>query len=125
TSPANLRISSWCCRAVKSLRRATRHRSAATKCAGTCRCKPMSNTFEPWNAQLTLAFTAQGSGRTVLARNRHEGPLLVQKALYPEGPAICHATILHPPSGIAGGDHLSMDIGLAHGSHAELSIRSE
>ncbi len=81
----------------------------------------MSNTFEPWNAQLTLAFTAQGCGRTVLARNRHEGPLLVQKALYPEGPAICHATILHPPSGIAGGDHLSMDIELAQGSHAVLS----
>ena len=58
-----------------------------------------------WHAELHLAF-ARAGGRTVLRDNRHCGPLRVQKALYPEGEGVCQAVVLHPPSGIAGGDHL-------------------
>jgi urease accessory protein len=56
--------------------------------------------------------------RTVLVENRHSGPLLVQKAIYPEGERICHAVIIHPPGGIAGGDDLSVEIDLEANSNA-------
>jgi urease accessory protein len=70
-----------------------------------------------WKANIALAYRAAG-GRTVLARREHSGPLRVQKALYPEGDAVCHTLLLHPPGGIAGGDRLRMDISAASGAHA-------
>ncbi|WP_242444473.1 urease accessory protein UreD [Advenella sp. S44] len=76
---------------------------------------------ESWAATLSLAFSCQPSGRSALTHNAHTGPLLVQKSLYPEGPAICHATILHPPSGIAGGDELSIAATIHENAHAVLS----
>jgi urease accessory protein len=60
-----------------------------------------------WQANLDMSF-ARREGRTVLASRAHRGPLQIQKALYPEGPAVCHATVLHPPGGMAGGDALSV-----------------
>ncbi len=73
-----------------------------------------------WHAELHLGFALDGE-RTVLRENRHRGPLRVQKALYPEGDAVCQAIVLHPPSGIAGGDHLAISAELGVGTHAQLT----
>jgi urease accessory protein len=70
-----------------------------------------------WLAELHLRF-ARNNMRTVLVENRHSGPLVVQKALYPEGEQVCHVVIVHPPGGIAGGDELSIEIDLEANSRA-------
>jgi urease accessory protein len=80
----------------------------------------MSITPQPhgkWPAELHLRF-ARRETRTVLVERRHSGPLTVQKALYPEGEQVCHAVIVHPPGGIAGGDELRFEIDLQANSRA-------
>ena len=62
----------------------------------------------PWHAHLSLHYQHQG-GHTVL-RHAHEGPLRVFKSLYPDGEAICHNVIVHPPGGIVGGDRLDIRV---------------
>jgi urease accessory protein len=61
-----------------------------------------------WKASLSLDFQSV-HGKTV-ARHRSDGPLVVQKPLYPEGPERCHAIVVHPPGGIAGGDELFLHV---------------
>ena len=62
-----------------------------------------------WRARLALEFALQGN-KTVLARRGSDGPLVVQKPLYPDGPERCHAIVVHPPGGIAGGDELQLSV---------------
>ena len=76
-----------------------------------------------WHARLELGFVAQrtdsGANYTILKHRRHIGPLRVQKSFYPEqGRGECHAIMLHPPAGIAGGDALTVQVEVAQAAHA-------
>jgi urease accessory protein len=62
-----------------------------------------------WAARLGLRF-GLNQGRTVIRERTHQGPLQVQRAFYPEGPALCHAYLLHPPGGLVAGDSLSVNV---------------
>ncbi len=77
----------------------------------------MDGSRVPWRAALALTFR-QAGGRSVLASRRHEGPLMVQKPLYPEGGDVCHAVLIHAPGGIAGGDTLALALSVEDGAHA-------
>ena len=69
-----------------------------------------------WHGHLQLDYSRRG-GRTI-ALDRHHGPLRVLRRLYPEGDAVCHQVLVHPPGGIVGGDVIELDSTLAAGSHA-------
>jgi urease accessory protein len=81
-----------------------------------------TSTTKEWLARLDLDFHVAGPVNSVPAsaaleasfstnlKHRHLGPLRIQKALYPEGPGLCHAIIVHPPGGIAGGDRLEVQL---------------
>lgn len=73
-----------------------------------------------WEAQLALVFERRETA-TRLVERRHRGPLRVQKALYPEGEKVCQAILLHPPAGIAAGDHLHIQAKVRAGAHAQLT----
>jgi urease accessory protein len=68
-----------------------------------------------WHAQLKLHYQRQGA-RTV-ARHEHSGPLRILQSLYPEGDGICHNVLVHPPSGLVGGDVLDIDVHVDAGTH--------
>ena len=73
-----------------------------------------------WHANLRLGFS-RVEGRSVLSGKAFDGPLVVQKPLYPEGEGVCHAILVHPPGGIAGGDELALDVAAGPSAHALLT----
>lgn len=84
---------------------------------------PLDRTLQQsphWEAELALEFESR-DGATRLTGRRHRGPLRVQKALYPEGETVCQTILLHPPSGIAGGDQLHVSADVGANSHAQIT----
>ena len=72
-----------------------------------------------WNATLDLNYSlrkTKDADKTV-AHFEHSGPLRILQSLYPEGHAICHNVLVHPPGGLVGGDVLDMRISVAAGAH--------
>ena len=68
-----------------------------------------------WQASLSLDYRLQ-EGRSIAAF-RHEGPLRILQSLYPQGQAICHNVLVHPPSGLVGGDTLDIQVKVGPGAH--------
>ena len=82
--------------------------------------EPIVGQAPPWRASLALEFASSPLGTRLVSR-RHEGPLVVQRPLYPEGPCVCHAIVVHPPGGIAGGDVLELDVRTQRNARALLT----
>jgi urease accessory protein len=70
----------------------------------------------PWHARLAIDYRLE-NGRTV-ARHQHSGPLRLLQSLYPEGDAVCHNVLVHPPGGLVGGDTLELKVQASTGAHA-------
>jgi urease accessory protein len=68
-----------------------------------------------WNASLSLDYTLEADRSVV--RYVHNGPLRVLQSLYPEGDAVCHNVLVHPPGGLVGGDTLDIRVTAAAGAH--------
>jgi urease accessory protein len=73
-----------------------------------------------WEAKLSLSYERRGL-RTILEGRVHRGPLVVQKALYPEGEEVCQSIVVHPPAGIVGGDRLALDVSVGENARAQLT----
>ena len=69
-----------------------------------------------WHASLSLDYTLEAN-RSV-ARFVHDGPLRVLQTLYPQGDAVCHNVLVHPPGGLVGGDTLDIRVHVGCGAHA-------
>jgi urease accessory protein len=80
--------------------------------------RPEPDRVETNQAEKARIETSRAATPRTVARHQHSGPLRILQSLYPEGHAICHNVLVHPPGGLVGGDTLKMDIsayGKAHG----------
>ena len=69
-----------------------------------------------WRARLDLHYSLENL--TTQVKFEHEGPLRILRSLYPEGPSVCHNVLIHPPSGLVGGDSLEINIQAKDQAHA-------
>jgi urease accessory protein len=69
-----------------------------------------------WHAKLDIRYTLENAKS--VARYEHDGPLRILQSLYPESPNICHNVVVHPPSGLVGGDTLDITVDVAESAHA-------
>jgi urease accessory protein len=69
----------------------------------------------PWHARLQLDYRMEAL--RCVARFEHEGPLRILQTLYPEGDAIAHNVVVHPPGGLVGGDTLEVAVRVHEGAH--------
>lgn len=78
-------------------------------------------TFPDWIGKLELNFALK-QGRSILVKNNHFGPFLVQKCFYPKYENTTpHVYLIHPPGGLVGGDKLILNVQLEPGSTALLT----
>ena len=70
-----------------------------------------------WHARLQLDYTVEEPNARTVARYEHNGPLRILQSLYPEGDAICHNVLVHPPGGLVGGDTLDITATVGRGAH--------
>jgi urease accessory protein len=68
-----------------------------------------------WHARLSLDYGMEDA--RCVARFEHDGPLRILQTLHPEGPSIAHNVLVHPPSGLVGGDVLDIAVRVAAGAH--------
>ena len=76
---------------------------------------PSRTTASNWHAQLRMDYKRQDA-RTVV-HHQHQGPLRILQSLYPEGDAVCHNVLVHPPGGLVGGDTLEIKVHAEAGAH--------
>ena len=79
----------------------------------------LKSTTMQWQAKLQLNYSVEQ--QRCVVRHTHSGPLRILKSLYPEGERVCHNVLVHPPSGLVGGDQLEIDLHLQAGAHAVLT----
>jgi urease accessory protein len=79
-------------------------------------CRQSSSPPSSWHARLQLDYGV--NARRTVAHFVHEGPLRLLQSLYPEGDAICHNVLVHPPSGLVGGDTLDIQVNVQAGAHS-------
>ena len=72
-----------------------------------------------WCSRLDVEFRRL-HGRSVV-RSRHDGALRCLSALHPEGDAVCHQVLVHPPGGLVGGDGLHVQLQVRPGAHGLLT----
>jgi urease accessory protein len=68
-----------------------------------------------WHARLDLAYRVEQA--RCVARFEHAGPLRILQCLYPEGDAVCHNVLVHPPGGLVGGDTIDISVHAEPGAH--------
>ena len=81
----------------------------------TCDEGPQQTVTKGWHGALQLHY--QRADTRTVARFKHNGPLRVLQSLYPEGDAVCHNVLVHPPGGLVGGDVLDIQVEVGAQAH--------